>query len=257
MSQPIDYVLLHGGVQGGWVWDETVAALRRQAPKEVGRTLALDIPGCGAKRGRATDALGLDEIAAELVADIERANLAPPVLVGHSQAGTVLPRLLELRPDLFRQVIYISCIAPLAGQTVANYRDSELPAQAPAPPRPAPQPSAETLRDMVRPMFCSDMSPEQADAFLARLGADAWPPRSYTAADWRYDHLTATPASYFVCLRDAVVPASWQEIFAERLKASRLVRLDSGHQVMNTRPHTLAEALRREAEVIDAYTQAP
>lgn len=247
MSRPIDYVLLHGGVQGGWVWDEAVAALRRQAPDEVGRILALDIPGCGAKRGRTTDALGLDEIAAELAADIEAAGVSDAVLVGHSQAGTVLPRLLEQRPGLFRQAIYISCIAPLPGQTVANYRD---PAAASAPARPPPQPSAEALREMVRPMFCSDMSPEQADAFVAKLGADAWPPRSYTASDWRYGHLDETPASYVVCLRDVVVPPAWQEIFAERLKASRLVRLDCGHQVMNTRPHALAEALRLEARAV-------
>jgi len=250
MRKPIDYVLLHGGVQGGWVWDEAVAALRLQAPNEVGRTLALDIPGCGAKRGRATGTLGLDEIAGELVADIAAAGIGDAVLVGHSQAGTVLPRLLELRPDLFRQAIYISCIAPLPGQTVANYRDPAS-ASASAPPRPPP-PSAEALREMVRPMFCSDMSPAQADAFVAKLGTDAWPPQSYTALDWRYDHLGATPASYFVCLRDAVVTAAWQEVFAERLRASRLVRLDSGHQVMNTRPHALAEALRCEARAVDA-----
>jgi pimeloyl-ACP methyl ester carboxylesterase len=38
------------------------------------------------------------------------------------------------------------------------------------------------------------------------------------------------------------------EVAAERLCAQRLVRIDAGHQVMNTRPHALAEALRLEAE---------
>lgn len=246
MSEPIDYALLHGGVQGGWVWDETVAALRRQSTGDVGRTLALDIPGCGAKRGRATDALGLDEIAAELIADIEAAGARDAVLVGHSQAGTVLPRLLELRPGLFRQAVYVSCIAPLAGQTVGNYR-SGLPGGDSQPTSQAPPPPAASLHDLVRPMFCNDMSPEQAEAFLAKLGEDAWPRSSYVASDWRYDHLDATPAAYFVCLRDAVVPATWQEIFAQRLKVSSLVRFDAGHQLMNTRPNTLAEALRRYA----------
>jgi pimeloyl-ACP methyl ester carboxylesterase len=246
MSEPIDYVLLHGGVQGGWVWDETIAALRRQSTGDVGRTLALDIPGCGAKRGRTTDALGLDVIAAELIADIQAAGVRDAVLVGHSQAGTVLPRLLELRPALFRQAVYVSCIAPLAGQTVGNYR-AELPGGASQAISPAPQPPPASLRELVRPLFCSDMSPDQAEAFLEKLGEDAWPPRSYVASDWRYDHLDATPAAYFVCMRDAVVPPTWQEIFAQRLKVSSLMRFDAGHQVMNTRPNALAEALRRYA----------
>jgi hypothetical protein len=69
----------------------------------------------------------------------------------------------------------------------------------------------------------------------------------YAATDWRYAHLGATPASYVVCLRDAVIPVLWQEIFAERFQAQRLVRIDTSHQAMNTRPHALAEILRHEA----------
>ncbi|CAN7506149.1 alpha/beta hydrolase [Phenylobacterium sp. LjRoot225] len=248
MSEPIDYVFLHGGVQGGWVWDETIAALGQQAKDEVGRTLALDVPGCGAKRGRATTALGPDEIAAELVSDIEAEGLRHAVLVGHSQAGTLLPRLLELRPELFRQAVYISCIAPLAGQTVLNFRDSGLPdgGDPEATEAPSGTPTGD-LRDALRPRFCNDMSPDEAEAFLAKIGGDAWPALTYAESDWRYDHLEATPASYFVCLRDAAVSVAWQTVFAERLRASSLVRLDAGHQVMNTRPHALAEALHHYA----------
>jgi pimeloyl-ACP methyl ester carboxylesterase len=244
MSEPIDFVFLHGGAQGGWVWDETIAALHRQSTGDVGRTLALDIPGCGAKRGRPTDALEFDEIAAELIADIAAAGLRDAVLVGHSQAGSMLPRLLEQRPGLFRQVIYLSCLAPLPGQTVMNWRDStagDRTADLAPPP-------ADELRKLAHAAFCSDMTPEQKETFMAKLGKDAWPRSSYTATDWRYDHLDVTRASYFICLRDAVFSIAWQETFAERLKAERLVRLDAGHQVMNSRPHALAEALRYAAK---------
>ena len=54
-------------------------------------------------------------------------------------------------------------------------------------------------------------------------------------------------ASYVVCLRDGSLPVAWQETFATRLKAHRRARIDAGHQVMNTRPHALAEILRLEA----------
>jgi hypothetical protein len=42
---------------------------------------------------------------------------------------------------------------------------------------------------------------------------------------------------------------AWQTKFAERLKVDRIVCIDAGHQVMNTRPHALAEILRHEANL--------
>lgn len=237
-----DYVFLHGGAQGGWVWDETLAALERQTGGGYGRALVLDVPGCGKKRARATDGLGPDEVAAELIAEIEAAGFRDAVLVGHSQAGTVLPRLLQLRPPLFRRAVYVSSIAPLPGETVMTFR-AGLPGGAPQWSSGAPSdPQA-----MFRGLFCNDMEAAEAAAFLAKLGADAWPAAMYASDDWRYERPGAVPASYVVCLQDAVLPVAWQEIFAARLGAERLIRLDCGHQAMNTRPHALAEVLRIEA----------
>jgi pimeloyl-ACP methyl ester carboxylesterase len=239
-----DYVFLHGGAQGGWVWDETITALSQQTDGRFGRALVLDVPGCGTKRGRAAAGLGPDEIAAELIGEIEAAGLGDALLVGHSQAGTVLPRLLERAPGLFRRAVYVSAIAPLPGQTVLNHREG-LPG-AEAATSWSDEPPGDP-RERFRALFCNDMTDAQADAFLAKLGADAWPAATYAASDWRYDHLGAIPASYVVCLQDAVLPVAWQEIFADRLQVQRRPRIDCAHQAMNTRPHALAEILRLEA----------
>jgi pimeloyl-ACP methyl ester carboxylesterase len=96
-------------------------------------------------------------------------------------------------------------------------------------------------------MFCNDMNDDESAAFLAKLGRDMWPAQTMRASDWRYDHLGDIPSTYVVCLRDGILPVPWQETFAARLKVQRQVRIDAGHQVMNTRPHALAEALRNEA----------
>jgi pimeloyl-ACP methyl ester carboxylesterase len=244
MSAPADYVLLHGGAQGSWVWEETLAALARQTGGACGRALALDIPGCGTKRGRAGEGLGPDAVAAELVDEIEQGGLRDVLLVGHSQAGTVLPRMVEQRPGLFRRLVYISAIAPLAGQSVLNHREGLPPSGS---PRWDAEKPPEDPTELFRALFCNEMTPAQQDAFLGKLGQDAWPEPMYAATDWRYGHLAETPATYVVCLRDAVLPVAWQEIFAERLSATRLVRIDTAHQAMNTRPHALAEILRQEA----------
>jgi pimeloyl-ACP methyl ester carboxylesterase len=245
MGQPLDFVFLHGAAQGSWVWREALDALERQTQGRFGRALTLDVPGCGTKRGRAEPGFGPDEIAAELLGDIEAAGFRDVVLVGHSLAGTILPRMVERRPELFRRLVFVSAAAPAPGRTFHDYQQTESARTRPAAPPPTPGPVE--LRAILKPMLCNDMSGAEIETFLAKLGADAWPEQlsGYTA--WRYDHLGRVPSSYVACLRDGILSVEGQQRLAERLKVDRLVRIDAGHQVMNTRPHAFAEALLHEA----------
>jgi pimeloyl-ACP methyl ester carboxylesterase len=242
----MDIALLHGGGQGSWVWDETIAALRSQAQGRLGRTLALDVPGCGTKRDRPTGNLDNQDIARELVSDLERSSMRDVILVGHSQGGQVLPLMAELRPDLFRQIVYVSCAIPLPGQNVlqmmgkgphgSNEDEVGFP----------DDPAASDATRRYALMFCNDMGPEQSTQFLVRLGKDSWPTKSYSFTDWRYDQMDAVPSTYVVALRDNSLPLPWQQRFADRYKVRRRVSIDAGHQVMNTRPQALAEVILSE-----------
>lgn len=252
-----DFAFLHGGGQGGWVWDETIAAMKVQAGEgQAGpgahRFLALDAPGCGAKRGRDTSGYAFADTTRELIADIEAAGFRDVVLVGHSQAGMTMPHMAELAPTgLLRKLVYVTCSAPLPGMTtldqMGHCRHGENPEQVGYPVGPGA-----SMEERYRLMFCNDMDEDAAAAFLGKLGKDGWPASCYTHGDWRRDHLRSLPASYVVCLRDLALPVEWQERFADRLHARRIVRLDAGHQAMNTRPHALAEILLAEARPSDA-----
>ena len=81
-----DFIFLHGGGQGSWVWDETIEAMRQQA-SEPGRLLALDVPGCGTKRGRDTSNLEVPDIVASLIADIDAAGIGCEPASAASVAG--------------------------------------------------------------------------------------------------------------------------------------------------------------------------
>jgi pimeloyl-ACP methyl ester carboxylesterase len=247
MTARVDYAFLHGGGQGGWVWGATIAALRQQAQGDAGRVLALDVPGCGTKRGRDTKDIGVAEIAAELVADIATMGLREVVLVGHSQAGSIMPHILGLQPELFRRAVFLTCSIPLPGQTVIEMMGSGPHGANPDEVGWPLDPKTHSAEQRAEKMFCNDMSPAQAAEFNLAQGADAWPMASYTHTDWRQEELGAVPASYVICLRDGILPVPWQETFAGRFKAERLVRLDCGHQAMTTRPQALAEILRHEA----------
>lgn len=241
------FAFVHGGGQGSWIWDDTIAALNSQRGETRGRMLALDAPGCGVKRSRPTDDLSIDDVARDLIDDIEHADARDIVLVGHSQGGQAMVIMAELRPDLFRRLIYVACSIPLPGQSVLEMMGTGAHGSNPDEVGWAFAPSVEDVRERFSVMFCNDMDDEQASAFLAKLNADMWPVQTYFYRGWRYDHLDRVPATYVLCLRDQSLPPPWQEIFASRFRADDIVHLDAGHQVMITQPSALAEVLRHQA----------
>jgi pimeloyl-ACP methyl ester carboxylesterase len=247
MSELIDFVFVHGGGQGGWAWDETLAAMRAQDDGKLGQLLAIDAPGCGSKRGVATDDISMADVTADLLADVDRAGITRAILVGHSQGGQPLPFMARQRPDLFSRVIYVSCTAPLPGQNVQQMMGTGLHGANPEEIGWPVDPVATETNYRAALLYCNDMLPAQKAGFMAKLGHDMWPMATYVESGWSYDKFGGVPASYVVCLQDQSLPVSWQLKFAERLQAERLVHIDAGHQVMNSRPHALAEALRIEA----------
>lgn len=244
----VDYAFLHGGGQGSWVWQETIAALGLQnRGKAAGRVLALDVPGCGTKRGRATDDLTLRDVAQELIGDIDAADMKDVVLIGHSQAGQAMALMAEMRPELFRRFIHVSCSIPLPGQTVLQMMGKgPHGSNADEVGWPAGANATKTAERSVQ-LFCNDMNSGTARAFLAKLDKDMWPRQTYAFTDWRYEPLDAVASTYVICLRDRILPVQWQERFAERFRSRRIVHIDSGHQAMTTRPHSLAEIISHDA----------
>lgn len=252
MAKQVNFAFVHGGGQGGWVWAETIAALNVQTNGTFGRAIALDVPGCGTKRGRPTNDLSMQDVARELTRDIEEAGLDDVLLVGHSQGGQVLSMMLQLRPELFRRVVHVSCSIPMPGQTVQDLmgvgRHGADEAQVGWPFEAEPENFAQSIVANFPLIFCNDMDQAETAAFMGKLGKDQWPMSTYAYSDWRHDQHAFVPATYVVCLRDACLTIPWQEKFADRFKAERRVRIDAGHQAMNTRPHALAEILLIEAE---------
>jgi len=240
------FVFLHGGGQGSWVWEQTIAALDRQTGGRA-TCLALDAPGCGAKRGVDTSGYSFEDITRELLSDIAAAGLSDIILVGHSQAGLHVPHMARLALEgLIRRLVYVSCSAPWPGMTILDQmgrgaRCSSVDEVG------YPLGDDASLQDRFRAMFCNDMEAGEADAFLARLGKDGWPASAYSYDAFQYDHLPPIASTFVLALRDEALPLVWQERFADRLHARDLVRIDAGHQVMNTRPEALAEELIRLA----------
>lgn len=240
----VDLAFVHGGGQGSWVWDETIAALSTQS-KSV-RCLALDVPGCGTKRDRDVSSLDIGDIANELVSEIAASGMQSVVLVGHSQAGMLMPRMVEYAPASFERLVFVTCSAPPPGTSIMQLIGEGVQGQRDDCVGWALDEKTTPMIELFREMFCTGMTADEQETFLAKLLHDSWPPKTYTQSDWRYDHLDPGPASYIVCERDKSLPPAWQRRFAAQLGVERITRIDAGHQVMNTHPELLAEVLLAE-----------
>jgi pimeloyl-ACP methyl ester carboxylesterase len=245
MVAATNFALLHGGGQGSWLWDDVIGHLSASGEVEC---IALDVPGCGAKRARDTSAIEFDDIARELIADIDATGMRDVVLVGHSQAGMPIPRMVEFAPTLFSRLVYVTCSAPPPGISVLELIGNCLHGEREDNVGYPLDPRATSFQERFAVMFCNDMSVPDRDAFLAKLGHDNWPMSSYTYRDWRYDHMGAVRSTYVLCEQDMSLPPAWQERFARTLRVDRVVRIDAGHQAMTTRPQELAAALLAETQ---------
>lgn len=237
------FAFLHGGGQGSWVWAELKNLLEARGAS----VQLLDVPGCGVKRGRDVASLSAQGVARELVDDIDAAGPDPVILVGHSLAGSILPRMAALAADRISHLVYISCSAPLPGVSFRGQMGTGLQGDHPDQVGWPVDPAKHSADERYRLMFCNDMTVAEADAFLAKMGQDIWPMDPLECVDHRYDHLVAVDSTYIICLRDAGLPPVWQRRFAERLHCQHRVDLDAGHQAMVTQPGRLAEHLLAEA----------
>ncbi len=95
-------VLVHGGFCQGWIWDETIAALRAAGH----RAEALDLPSSGSTASDLSD-LHSDVEAVSAVLDSLDEDV---VLVGHSGGGMVLTELGD-HPRVHRSV-YVAALRP-------------------------------------------------------------------------------------------------------------------------------------------------
>ncbi|WP_439133312.1 alpha/beta fold hydrolase [Pseudomaricurvus sp.] len=249
MTNRLNFAFLHGGGQGSWVWQETISELKTLAGENLGSVVTLDVPGCGEKRDRDTKDLTVTDIIDELIADLDKANIKDVILVGHSQAGNVMPYMAEKRPDLFRSLVYVTCSIPLPGQSVIEMVGDKIQGSDDNTVGWPVDPKTTGIRERTEIMFCNDMDAEETTCFMAKLGKDQWPAESYSERNWQIKPVESVPAIYIVCLQDKILPVSWQERFADRFYAQKILRVDAGHQAMNTQPKLLAKTILEECSL--------
>ncbi len=234
----MNIVLVHGSYAGAWVWD----LVRPDLEERGHRVTAVDLPVSDPNAGA--------EVYARTIIDAVDWT-EPPILVGHSMSGLVVPIAAAARP--VRRLVFVAAFLARPGMSATEQRRSE-------PIDPVTALSAPQWTDLgdgvwsVGPdtateLFWHDATPRVAAWAVARLRAQSYRVMTETSplVAW-----PAVPSSYIVCRDDHAMNPAWQRRAASERLGVEAVEIDGGHTPMLSRPTEFAELLDGLANAPDA-----
>jgi pimeloyl-ACP methyl ester carboxylesterase len=220
-----DYLLVHGGFNGGWVWEEVAGRLQG---KGHGVRVVAQLPSAG------TDPQSLGDLAAD--ANIVRRMLdvveEPVVLVGHSYGGMVITEVAD-HPKV-RHSVYLTALWPKRGQSVLDQFGGALP-------------NVISRRDdgvlefiddfeLAWKSMCSDVDRDRAEEVLSHFVLQSG--ASFVAPS--VAPVRTHPTTYVIATQEADFSVAAQE--ARAVNADFVVRLPAAHMVQLSCPDGLTEA---------------
>ncbi|MBT2477994.1 alpha/beta fold hydrolase [Streptomyces sp. ISL-94] len=224
-----NFVLVAGVWLGSWAWDAVAPQLRAAGHGAHALTLSGVAERQGVPAGQQTHVQ-------DIVGEIERLDLREVVLVGHSYAGIPVGQAAERIGDRLARVVFVDANLPADGESfVSTWWEG--------PAKLADEISGNG--GFWAPRTASDYEGQDLGAEeIARIVAASTPHpgASLTEPAVLARPLDGLPATYIKCLLDGPEPT---EDVARLLAGDswRLVRMDTGHWPMFSRPRELAEIL--------------
>ncbi|MEV0906840.1 alpha/beta fold hydrolase [Streptomyces hokutonensis] len=225
------FVVVAGAWLGAWAWDEVVPELR-EAGHEVH---ALTLSGLAEKQGVPA---GQQTHVQDIVDEVERLDLRDVVLVGHSYAGVPVGQAAERIGDRLARVVFVDSGVPVDGESALDGFPSDQVRKSLAENGgvwPPPDPADYAGQDLT-------------DEQIARIVTDGTPHPGATLTEPAVlaHPLADLPATYIKCLLDG------DELMGpvgELVESGRweLVRMNTGHWPMFSRPRELARILDESA----------
>ncbi len=227
-------LLMHGAGLGRWIWDRVI-------PELPASTEAVDLPGRsdGRNPGDVTLAECIDFIA-------EKAQ-PPAILVGHSFSAEIALGVAAAHPQRVAAVILVGGLVPESGKSFMTLL--------PLPQRlflhvllRLSRRGVKLPASLVKSEYCDDLDEQTTELVLAKTTPEA--PRLYLdALDW-----SALPESmprfYIKLLDDRSLDLKQQERIIERIRATDVRSMQTGHLPMLASPHEMAKTLNRLIETI-------
>ncbi|WP_103528437.1 alpha/beta fold hydrolase [Streptomyces sp. SM12] len=229
-----EFVLVPGAWLGSWAWREVVPHLRAAGHGTHPLTLAGVAERGGESAGQSTHVQ-------DVVGAVERLDLRDVILVGHSYSGIPVGQAAERIGDRLARVVFVDANVPTDGESFVSgwpYGRDMVEAAIAAhggtwPPLAAADYAGQGLTD------------EQVERIVA--GSTPHPGATLIEPAVLERPLGELRATYVKCLLDGVEPS---DDVAALLTSDRwrLVRMETGHWPMFSRPRELADVLLEAAE---------
>ncbi|MCU1458229.1 MAG: putative esterase [Actinomycetia bacterium] len=214
--------------------------------------LAVDLPGRGNTPGD-LDSLTVEQCAASVLRDADRAGFERFELVGHSLGGLTISAVAARAPSRVSRLVFVSCAVPPEGGSAIDtlpvairWLSRQALKRAARGKKAGHQPGLSEKR--IRAMFCNDMNPEQTRFVIENCGPEAVGLISERVS--RTGIPPSLPKTYVRLLRDASLPPKKQDELIANLRKSpggdvEVIELDSGHDAMISHPAELAAIIDR------------
>ncbi|WP_405975531.1 alpha/beta fold hydrolase [Streptomyces sp. NBC_00988] len=225
------FVVVAGAWLGAWAWDEVVPELRGAGHEAH----ALTLSGLAEKQGvPARQQTHVQDI----VDEIERLDLRDVVLVGHSYSGVPVGQAAERIGDRLARVVFVDASVPVDGESFLDGFPSDFIRK-----------SLDENGGDWPPLDPADYAGQDlTDEQITRMVTDGTPHPGATLTEPAVlvRPLADLPATYVKCLLDGdELPAPADELVASG--RWELVRMDTGHWPMFSRPRELARILVESA----------
>ena len=243
----VTYLLIHGGGSTGRFWDRVVPLLD-------GPALAIDLPGRNGKPGD-VGLTTVDDEVASVVADVEAAGIADPiVVVAHSSGALPVPGVvaaLQSAGHVVDRIVLNGALVPAEGDLgidcmKPHHREGLLWAVEDAKGR------DEVIRmlgvpddvESLRSAYGGDPLSDDDLAFAASPERCVPDGVHHYFQPIRWSQVDGVPVTYVLNERDRPVSTSMQEVMAARVSSpDQIVRFPGGHCPAITAPAFLAAAI--------------
>ncbi len=230
-----NFVLVHGAAHGAWCWDPMVPFLMKDT--RVREVLAVDLVGHGKRlHEKPHDQIHREDYIQDVVRAIEERGLRDVVLVGHSNAGTIIPQAATRVRDRLKRLVFVSAAIPPEGKTIQQvFADLKYSPSRPGAP----------MEQNYRRMFCNDMDEQSAQWLMRQITPE--PAKALAEPVSRPGFPTNLPLTYVLLKRDEALTPAVQRVMAANLNIHDIPELDAGHDAMVSYPNKLAQVLLRYA----------
>ena len=249
-----DFLLVHDAGQGSWCWGRVWGHLtapvehppRLYARSNIGKVVALDLPGHGPLAREDTSSLSFDDFVSAVTGEVRSQGLHDLIMAGHGVAAPILLQAATKLEEAPRRIVLFAGVIPDEGKSTLDMlpRMNRLGFKMMARLNGIARMDFRLPKAVITNGYCNGMDPFDVIQIVGRFSP--MPLQLFRARVYLNDLARNCPVTYVPLWRDRLLPSQLQRRMAERLGGVEIAQeLDACHEVMTERPKQVADILLR------------